>query len=183
MTLAVSIAQSRLHELYEYRDGNLYRKTSARGVKAGSKANYKHDKNYCEIYIEGKKYKLHRIVFMYHHGYMPKIIDHINGDKYDNRIENLREATYSENKKNLKIYKTNTSGYAGISFDKTRKKWFVSISINNKLKNLGRFRNIEDAINARKVAEENHFGFWARKPYPLHLINKALELTGDLQQA
>ena len=160
MTLAVSIAQSRLHELYEYRDGNLYRKTSARGVKAGSKANYKHDKNYCEIYIEGKKYKFHRIVFMYHHGYMPKIIDHINGDKYDNRIENLREATSSQNRMNVGLSIKNKSGIKNVHWYKAQKCWRVQVQHKNGIYTK-QFEDLELAELVAYAAREKFHGEYA----------------------
>jgi hypothetical protein len=183
----MELTQKELHDIFTYHeDGYLVWKLRTKTAKLRSlegkiAGTIRAKDSYTQIAINKKKYQAHRLIWIWHYGEIKKQeIDHIDGNPKNNRIENLREATYSENKKNLKMYKTNTSGYSGICFDKSRKKWFVSISINNKLKNIGRFEKIEDAINARKIAEENHFGFWARKPYPIHLINKALELTGDL---
>lgn len=127
MTNAVSIAQGRLHELYEYRDGNFYRKTSARGVKAGIQSNFKADDGYSKIYIEGKVHRFHRVVFMYHHGYMPKIVDHINGDKSDNRIENLRAVSDSQNRMNVGLTCKNTSGVKNVYWFKASKCWRVQV--------------------------------------------------------
>ena len=128
MSNAVNIAQDRLHELYEYRDGNFYRKTSARGVKAGIQSNYKADRGYHKIMIDKKLYKFHRVVFMYHHGYMPKMVDHINGDKSDNRIENLREVTDSQNRMNVGISCKNKSGVKNVHWHKAGNCWRVQVT-------------------------------------------------------
>lgn len=92
------------------------------------------------------------------------VVDHINHDKSDNRKKNLRICTQSENSKNVKARKNNTSGYIGVSWDKNRNKWHSQITFNRKCINLGRFENIEDAIAARKEAEKKYFGEFAYDP-------------------
>jgi HNH endonuclease len=92
----------------------------------------------------------------------PKFVDHINGNRADNRIENLRSVTAAENARNAKIYKTNSSGVVGVYWFDDRKKWGVSIRVNKKLKQLGFFSDIDEAANIRKLAQvkygfhENH---------------------------
>lgn len=86
------------------------------------------------------------------------LIDHISGDKLDNRRSNLRLATRSQNSMNSKIYSNNKLGVKGIHFCKERNKFYACIRINNKGINLGRFNTIEEAVAARKRAEELHFG-------------------------
>jgi len=65
------------------------------------------------------------LIFLYHHGYLPKFVDHIDGNKKNNRIENLREATKSQNAMNQKVSTRNTSGIKGVMWHKRDKKWFV----------------------------------------------------------
>jgi len=114
---------------------------------------------YKVAFVDGKKYRQHRLAWLYVYGEMPKgEIDHINQDRADNRICNLREVTHKENMKNKKISKKNTSGVTGVYFLKTTKKWYSQIRIDGDLKHLGYFKIKEDAIKARKDAEEK-YGF------------------------
>lgn len=84
------------------------------------------------------------------------VIDHINHNKFDNRKNNLRVCTYSQNMQN-RIPK-NVYGINGISYCKSRKKYEVNLTKNNKTFHLGYYDNLEDAIAARKEAEEKYFG-------------------------
>lgn len=79
--------------------------------------------------------------------------DHLNRDKLDNRLENLRATTRSLNKFNVGLIATNTSGMKGVRWDASRGKWFAFITIMRKMYNLGRFDNVEEALDARKRAE------------------------------
>lgn len=90
-------------------------------------------------------------------------IDHINRNRLDNRKSNLRIVTLQENSFNQSVYKNNTSGVAGVLFNKSKNKWEASIQVNKKRIYLGTFINKEDAINARKEAEEKYFGEFAPK--------------------
>tara|TARA_R110001606_G_scaffold190822_1_gene338772 strand:+ start:384 stop:701 length:318 start_codon:yes stop_codon:yes gene_type:complete len=80
-------------------------------------------------------------------------IDHISGDRSDNRIENLREATQTENSRNMKTLANNMSGVMGVSWDKRERHWIATISDDNSSVRLGRFKSFEDAVAARKAAE------------------------------
>lgn len=91
------------------------------------------------------------------------MLDHINGNPRDNRKRNLRVATQLENAKNHKVYKTNQSGYSGVFFLKTVGKWQSYIYYNCKRIDLGLYNLFDDAINARKIAEEQYFGEFRRK--------------------
>jgi hypothetical protein len=118
--------------------------------------------NYIAITIDGECYMLHRIIWKWYYGTEPKeLIDHINGVRTDNRICNLREATYSENTKNINVTpKNNTTGHIGITFSKNR--YYARISVNGKRIGLGYYKTLEEAIYAReKAAREYHGEFYS----------------------
>lgn len=133
------ITKEYLHELFEYRDGELYRKKSGKKVGIVNKRGYK------IIIIKYKEYHAHKLIFIMHKGYSPKEIDHIDGNKINNCIENLREVTHSQNMHNRKINSNNTSGIKGVYFDKRTSKWRCQVALNNKVHYVGSFLNIEDA--------------------------------------
>lgn len=112
------------------------------------------DRGYVQATINGKHVSYHSHLLKEIDGY---VRDHINRNKLDNRQKNLRYASYQANSINTKISKANTSGAKGVIYDKTRQKWRAEITIRGKKKNLGRFDNYEDAIKARKQAEEKYY--------------------------
>lgn len=103
-----------------------------------------------EARIDNKIIKMHQIIFN-------KNVDHKNRNALDNRKNNLRDCTVTENRRNSSIRTDNTSGYIGVSFDAKNNKWSASIGIDNKTKKLGRFNNKNDAIKARLNAEAKYF--------------------------
>ena len=109
---------------------------------------------YLQGQIFGTMYKSHRVVWAIVHGEWPAgQIDHINGIRDDNRIENLRSVSAQENSRNKKIPSDNTSGVMGVSWSKRYKKWESYIMADGKSKNLGYFYTKEDAVTARSEAE------------------------------
>jgi len=88
--------------------------------------------------------------------------DHINGNKLDNRKENLRFCNGSQNMANQGKLSNNTSGYKGVTWDKLNKKWKSQIKVYGINIHLGRFINVEDAANAYKEAAIKYFGEFAR---------------------
>jgi hypothetical protein len=129
------ITQKRLHELFVYDNGNLIRN----GKIAGSV----NKRGYRVICVDYKMYKAHRLVFLYHYGYPPTQIDHVDTDKLNNRIENLRPADNFISAMNRGAMKNNTSGCKGVFFDKETQKWRVAVRVNKKLKSFGRYDDIE----------------------------------------
>ena len=91
------------------------------------------------------------------------MVDHINRNPLDNRKSNLRIVNNQQNSMNKGHQKRNTSGHKGVSWDKSRNKWYAYITVNYKLINLGRFNILEDAIKARKKAEIKYFGEYRSK--------------------
>jgi hypothetical protein len=120
---------------------------------------------YIGIWITDKRHQAHRLAWALHHGKFSKDqIDHKNGIKTDNRICNLREATNSQNGKNLpSLTKANKSGCRGVCFDKKNNKWRSYIKVDHKALSLGRFDSFEDAVIARKQAEQKYFAEWIRE--------------------
>lgn len=146
------ITQELLQEMFSYdpENGSLLFKTHLARKRKRQIAGYPHKKGYLTVSIEGKKFLLHRLVWMFHYGAFPKQqIDHINGIKTDNRIENLREANDSENQQNQKKPPaSNTSGFLGVTKYKKRDNWVAGIKINGKRINLGYFDTPEEAHEA-----------------------------------
>ena len=147
------ITQQRLHELFRYADGELIRK----GKVAGS-VNKRGYKIICVDYV---MYKAHRLVFLYHHGWLPDQVDHANGNKSDNRVENLRAADNSKNGMNRGMLRNNTSGAKGVFWDKTHKKWRVAIRFGSVLQSFGRFADFELAELVATMAREKYHGAFA----------------------
>jgi hypothetical protein len=150
------ITKELLEQLFAYENGNLYWKNTFSRIKAGQKAGSPSTRGYWVVGINQKRYKLHRLIFLMHNGFMPIYVDHVNGNTSDNRIENLRVATASQNAYNSKKPKNNTSGLKNISWDKKTKKWVVRLKINEKLKNFGRYNDID---YAKFVAEAMRYKY------------------------
>ena len=89
-------------------------------------------------------------------------VDHENGNTLDNRRENLRICLVSENIRNTRKYKNNTSGYKGVYYDKSRSKWRASITVDCKNIKLGRFNTPEEAHNAYCAASKKYHGEYGR---------------------
>ena len=146
---------------YDKETGNLIWKIKPSAkVKVGDIAGSLKPTGYIYVGINKQRYRAHRLVFLMHKGYLPKTIDHINGDRADNRIENLRAVTANQNQHNRKMNANNTSGYKGVCWDKTLNKWRSQIRLEGKRINIGCFDNIEEAAEVvRKAREELHGDF------------------------
>ena len=170
-----------LHALYRYEDGRLFhkmrpahlfsndRKQAAahnaaiwNGKYAGSPADICVTSNgYARVNLLGASYGVHRVIYKMHHGVDPDDVDHINGVRTDNRIENLRSVSRSINLRNAAGRPDNTSGHVGVSWYPPRQKWNAYINTNGVRKNLGYYDTFEGAVCARKAAEEGK-GFTSR---------------------
>lgn len=159
------ITQSRAKELFDYQNGDLIWKIARRGrnkIKAGSIAGFYGGNGYKSIGVDGKVYLAHRLIFLWNYGYMPKIIDHIDRNPKNNCIENLREATQSQNIINSKKSIANTSGYRGVYWHTQLKKWQAKIGINGKDKHLGLFNDPQKAYETYCEAAKQQFGDFAK---------------------
>ena len=134
----------KLKDLLEYREGGLYwkRRMSPKAL-IGDRAGFRKSNGYRYVVIEGRHYLEHRLVFLYNYGYLPKYIDHIDGDKENNEITNLRACTSCQNNYNRKIRSDNTSGVKGVSWYKPYNKWVCKIWVDKKPIFLGYYEDLE----------------------------------------
>lgn len=154
------ITQEMLRFLFTYIGGNLVRNvTVSSRAKAGDIAGYIAGNGYLEVGIKGKLLGVHRVIFCYHHGYFPENeVDHIDGDKLNNKIENLREVSHSCNIRNVGNTKANTSGIRGVTWNKSSQKWQVGMKMFGKSYHLGCFGDFVEAV-AHRVAQEQLCGW------------------------
>ncbi len=141
------LTQTRLKELLAYceKTGEFAWNADRNRVSKGDKAGYLNCKNYLEIRICGGLYRSHRLAWLYVYGDWPAHqVDHINGNKSDNRIANLREATNAQNHQNL----NGKNGALGTNWHKERCKWRATIMVNGKSKYLGLFETQLEAHRA-----------------------------------
>ena len=131
-------------------------------VKAGAVAGRVSKKpGYAEVGIHYRFYLTHRLAWFYVHGTWPRRVDHKDGDKINNRLTNLREATVSQNAANKKMNATNRCGFKGVRSTGTGR-WRATIETNRKSISLGRFDTPEEAHAAYVAAAKNIFGEFAR---------------------
>ena len=116
-------------------------------------AGSKDSSGYTVIHVLGHCIRGHQLAWIMYYGAIPEFeIDHKNGIKSDNRIENLRDATRAENLKNARKSRANTSGYTGVNWDKQAGKWTTTITVNYITITIGLFREKDEAIAAREAA-------------------------------
>ena len=136
----IEYTQELVKKHIRYEDGKIYwTDFSIRPTAKKEAIGYKCKSGYVVMKFMKKTTFVHRIIFLLHHGYLPKNVDHINGNKSDNRIENLRDVTHCQNMMNIKKYSVNTSGYKGVSLHKNSKKWVAQIKFNKQHLYLGLF--------------------------------------------
>lgn len=150
------LTQQEIKNLFDYQDGIIYWKFSRSGIKDnGNGAGNLRNSGYKVVRINGKGYAVHRLIWIMFNGNIPDLmlIDHIDRNKSNNNIENLRLATYQENNRN------NSS--KGFSWEPDRKTFRVAIKIDKKTKFIGRYETILDARAAYLRARRKHFGEFA----------------------
>lgn len=141
---------------YDPETGVFVRKSN--GKVAGGK-----DNGYLRIFLEGKRYRAHQLAWLYIHGVWPrKDIDHIDLNRSNNRISNLREATRSENLRNTKPQRRNKTGLKGVRPDRNRKGYIAQISFGGRTTYLGRFDTPAEASATYMAAATKSFVQFAR---------------------
>jgi hypothetical protein len=153
------LTSERLRELLQYdsETGIFTWKTKQKSNRSGglnSVAGYKKSGGYICIMIDGKNLRAHRLAWLWTNGSWPTLdLDHINGDTSDNRMSNLREVTAKQNQENRHRSVRSKSGCIGVSWNKSRSKWYASITHNRKTLGLGLHDTLDAAVRARKKAE------------------------------
>ena len=157
------LTRDRVCELFDYdpATGGLIRRVAKANQPAGVVAGSVNAKGHLNVQVDGRLYAAHRLVFLMHHGWLPREIDHENRIKTDNRIGNLRPATSSQNKGNIQLLRTNSSGYRGVSRNSRSGKWHAQIKIHGKQTYLGRADTPEQAAVIYNQAAREHFGEFA----------------------
>jgi len=151
-----------LCELFEYRDGELYWAVNKGRIRAGTIAGTVNSTGRKQVAINCKLYKVHRIIYAMHHGIVPPCIDHIDGNPLNNRIENLRAATHSENMYNLGAKSNNKTGEKGVFWDGINQRWGAYCYVKGKKIYAGYHKKFESAVDAVRELRARLHGSFAR---------------------
>jgi HNH endonuclease len=143
-------------------NGGLVRKKTSTNSPAGQEVGFAGRNGYVYAMVEGKTYPLHRLVWMWHGNPDTKSLDHIDCDASNNRIENLRIASKSQNMQNRGIPSNNTSGTKGIHWHRGKKRWCVRIGVFGVRKYIGYFKDLELAELVAIEARNKYHGAYAR---------------------
>lgn len=158
------LTPQRLRELFDYRQdtGELIRKVAiSKSSKVGEVVGFFGHNDYRYASVDNRTYPLHRLVWKWHGFDDVEILDHINCNPMDNRIENLRPATKAQNMQNRGIAKNNTSGAKGVSWHKRKCKFQVRVGVNGKRIRIGYFDDFELAELVAIEAREKYHGKFA----------------------
>ncbi len=138
-----------IKSLFNYQDGKLIRRiTRSPNAKKGDCVGSLNGRGYLHVNIDGKFHYVHRLIFLYHNGYTPEVLDHIDGDKTNNNINNLRECSNMENSHNSKTPSHNKSGIKGVCWATRERKWMAYVKLNKKCSYFGLHSDIRDAEKA-----------------------------------
>ena len=156
-------AQNKLNSLFSYskETGVVTRKVkTGNNTVVGADVGCKNNMGQLVCGVEGKMYLVHRLVWVMLFGGIKKnnVIDHINGDRADNRLVNLRSVPHEINSRNMRTRGNSKSGYAGVNYYKSLGKWQARICVDGKSKHLGYFATVDDAVVVRRKAERR-YGF------------------------
>jgi hypothetical protein len=155
----IGVTQEELKESFYYVDGDLFFKpfTGSRNRVSrlsNRRLGYRNKDGYFIAQWRHHKMYLHRMIFLYHHGYLPEQVDHIDGNKGNNKIENLRAANNALNMHNTVKRKDNTSGIKGVWYCKRSQRWIAEFVFNKKKTHVGSFLSKEEAAQAIKITRE-----------------------------
>lgn len=160
----MTLTAERLRELLHYdpETGTFTRRvtTSSRAI-AGDVAGTGNDRGYTRLKVNNRSYRAHRLAWLYMTGEWPELqIDHVNGDRADNRWANLREAAPHQNRANSKPTIRNKCGIKGVRWHYG--KWSVEITAKGIRHYIGRFNKLSEAAEAYAAAADRYHGEFAR---------------------
>lgn len=162
--VVTDLTAERLRELLDYDpDGGIFTWKRSRGsVRKGQQAGCVSDGDYLRLRIDGRLYLGHRLAWLHVHGtWPPDELDHIHNNRSDTRLRHLRPASNLQNAKNARRHRDNKSGYKGVHWDNTGKRWGARIHVNGKSIYLGNFDSPEEAAEAYDKAARLHHGEFA----------------------
>ncbi|MCP4183585.1 MAG: HNH endonuclease [Hyphomicrobiales bacterium] len=136
------------------------------GLRIGQQVGTINLQGYRQVFIDYWSFKASRLAFLMMEGHWPPagmMMDHIDGDKANDKWSNLRLATPQQNARNRRPCKRNKSGKVGVCIGTDPDKWEANITVDNKTLKLGCFEVKADAVAARCVAEKHYFGEFARR--------------------
>ena len=160
-----TLTQEEAHRLFEYRDGVLFwreRPKCSRKAKDDMEAGTHSGHGYKKVTINQKRFYVHQLVFLMHKGYIPEVVDHIDGNTDNNQIYNLRASNKSLNACNSKLNTKNTSGHKGVIWSKLSQKWMSRIQVKQRSKHLGVFEDFELACFVADEARRLYHGAHAK---------------------
>jgi len=154
------LSQKDLRKTFHYNsESGEFTRLDSKGIRQVLKTT---SQGYVKICFQGKTYGAHILAWVYTYGEKPNCIDHINRDRADNRIVNLRNVTHAENNKNRPMQCNNSSGVTGVKRSKDGKKWIAEIGSGNRCWYLGTHATKESAIKIRKEMEKK-LGFYTAR--------------------
>jgi len=158
---------SRIRQLFRYEGGRLIRRGSCSTASAGDVAGSRRYDGYREVSIDNVSFREHRVIWALVYGEQPIEIDHINGVRSDNRIENLRGVSRSQNQQNKVASLRKSSPYKGVHYSKQRKRWISKIKKNGKVKHIGSYGDEIAAAKAYDCVAYEQYGEFARPNFPI----------------
>ena len=152
------LTQERLKEVLDYdqHTGTFTWKVAQRRKNKKGTVGSDHNVGYLQIRVDYKGYLSHRLAWLYCYGYFPHEIDHVNGNKKDNRIENLREVSHTCNLRNCKLSKNNKTGVTGVRIVRNYKKikYRTEITLHGTVMLIGEFYDFDEAVAHRLAVEQ-----------------------------
>lgn len=155
--LDFTLNQYEVLNYFNYKDGNLYKR-----FKEDKPMGSLTDEGYIVVGFNKKSQFAHRVIFLMFNGYLPPCIDHIDGNKSNNRIENLRAATAKTNGYNKALSKKTSSGIKNVTWHKVAKKWQVKFAVNGYIKYFGLYNDIDYAKFVAETMRYKYHGKFAR---------------------
>lgn len=149
-------------DTFTYADGQLLWKKTRRKAVAGAVAGGMDVKGYLRVTLDKKVYLVHRVVYKMLRGRTPRMLDHIDNDPLNNRIENLRPCTPSQNAQNRKRPVNNTSGVKGVYWNRAKNKWMARVMTGGARTFIGYFSSLDAAAEAVQTARSKQHQLFAR---------------------